>query len=428
MTKRELWRPEEFELVLGAYLSIPYFDGKIPTPENIVQIIASKFGVNRTVGSIKIRLSNFASVDPIKIAAGFKGMDAAREYCEPYFKKWSNNKVGLLARINEILDKPNIPTLDDTVSTIYIVSEPEKVIYSSSKWYDTELYILFYLAYTRVNPDNDNPLLLFFSTWFNHSIFEVVSVVEYFKSRLKSISVNEPIVGCESIYLSFLNNSEATTLLGKTVWRDCLQHSFENYIDTTINVTPILDTILIEDPIKQLVKELNSEGLTKLTIIEKVMSQFGEKGYSLAKWNNIVNDYLSEISIENNSIETSVNSFDTKELETPGYHKQVRNSPRTKIRSIKVENHIITESNPTDMFVDYIKFIGPELVSMMDFPFRGGQLVSKTIHPKYVTACKDVGDGFFVNTNSNTQTKIEQIKAIAANLDISVEVETYTKE
>lgn len=428
MTKRELWRPEEFELVLGAYLSIPYLDGKIPTPENIVQIIASKFGINRTVGSIKIRLSNFASVDPIKIAAGFKGMDAAREYCEPYFKKWSNDKVGLLARINEIMDKPNIPTLEENVSTIYIVSEPEEVTYTSSKWYDTELYILFYLAYTRVNPDNDNPLLLFFSTLFKHSIFEVVSVVKYFKSRLMSISAEEPIVGCESIYLNFLRNSEATTLLGKTVWCDCLQQSLDNYVDSTINVTPILDTVLIEDPIKELVKELNSEGFTKLTIIEKIMSQFGEKGYSLAKWNSIVNDYLSEIAVESNSIDSSFNTYETEELETPTLHKQVRTSPRTKIRSIKIENHIIAESNPTDMLVDYIKFIGPELVSLMDFPFRGGQLVSKTIHPKYVTTCKDVGDGFFVNTNSSTQTKIEQIKAIAANLDISVEVETYTKE
>lgn len=93
------------------------------------------------------------------------------------------------------------------------------------------------------------------------------------------------------------------------------------------------------------------------------------------------------------------------------------------IKSISAEHIHITEGNPTSMIVQFINEIGPELVSDMHINYLGGELVSKTPNPKYIGASKKLNNGYWVNTNSSTRTKIEQIKIICNNLDIDVSVE-----
>ncbi len=44
MAKRVLWLKEEFILVLGLYLKIPYFNGVVPSFQDVVNIIKNKFG------------------------------------------------------------------------------------------------------------------------------------------------------------------------------------------------------------------------------------------------------------------------------------------------------------------------------------------------------------------------------------------------
>lgn len=93
------------------------------------------------------------------------------------------------------------------------------------------------------------------------------------------------------------------------------------------------------------------------------------------------------------------------------------------ITSISAEHIHITEGNPTSMIVQFINEIGPELVGDMHINYLGGELVSKTPNPKYIGASKKLNDGFWVNTNSSTKTKIEQIRLICSNLDIDVNIE-----
>lgn len=56
MAKRVLWLKEEFILVLGLYLKIPYFNGVVPSFQDVVNIIKNKFGISRTISSIKLDL------------------------------------------------------------------------------------------------------------------------------------------------------------------------------------------------------------------------------------------------------------------------------------------------------------------------------------------------------------------------------------
>lgn len=68
--KTNLWTREELILAFNLYLKLPFGKMHTKTPEVIE--LASLIG--RTVNSIAIRLTNFASCDPYHQARGVKGM------------------------------------------------------------------------------------------------------------------------------------------------------------------------------------------------------------------------------------------------------------------------------------------------------------------------------------------------------------------
>ena len=172
MAKRVNWSKGEYLLTLGLYLKIPYLNGVVPTPQDVVQLISDKFGVNRTVDSIKMRLNNFMSCDPLKQEQGIKGLDSGKQYCMPYWEKWHGDINGLNEEISKILSSNNhveAPSLE----LISILDE-------NPSWSKLELTVLIHLALTRVPADINNPLVKFFSSWFEKSIDDVVELLVYF--------------------------------------------------------------------------------------------------------------------------------------------------------------------------------------------------------------------------------------------------------
>ncbi len=95
----------------------------------------------------------------------------------------------------------------------------------------------------------------------------------------------------------------------------------------------------------------------------------------------------------------------------------------TQIKSISAEHIHITEGNATSMIVQFCNEIGPELIADMKINYLGGMLVSRTPNPRYINASKKLYDGYWINTNSSTRTKIEQIKTICATLGMEVNIE-----
>lgn len=439
MAKRVLWLKEEFILVLGLYLKIPYFNGVVPSFQDVVNIIKNKFGISRTISSIQIRLANFESCDPARINLGYKGMDAGKRSCMPYWQKFSNDKRELLSQLNLIMGKDSLPYSTTIQLQPASVEEPK-----NNSWSKMESIIALYLALTRVPAKKDNPLIIFFGLWFNHPIEEVVLVVDNFTKlfRHETISHYQFRALCDETFSEFEKKPNVVKYAARLVWSDIITKSFQYFPEAEVDdVINNIDTVVVEDSVFEVVRRMNAEGFSKFKILSTLMNQFAEKGLSISEWNKIISEHISSLSPEKDNSDTyeQPNIAEAKSV-TPieassnsdslrkGKHKQRRTADRIKLKYIKVDGHIIEEASPTEMFVQFIKFVDPELVSYIDIPFRGGQLVSKQIHPLYVSACKDVGKGFYLNTNCNTQAKITYMQKIADELGISFEYETYLKK
>ena len=67
--------------------------------------------------------------------------------------------------------------------------------------------------------------------------------------------------------------------------------------------------------------------------------------------------------------------------------------------------------------------IGPERVRSLGMTQCKVPLISNTLDKKYKRAQKPVGNGWYLMTNSNTQTKKRDIENIARKLNIKVKVD-----
>lgn len=70
-----------------------------------------------------------------------------------------------------------------------------------------------------------------------------------------------------------------------------------------------------------------------------------------------------------------------------------------------------------------VKYAGPERVRDLGITVCADNLVLKNPKPRYITPCKPVGNGWLVNTCSDTPTKYEQIKYISDKLSLNLSVE-----
>lgn len=97
--KKNLWTREELILAFNLYLKLPFGKMHTRTPEIIE--LANLTG--RTVNSIAIRLTNFASCDPYHQNRGVKGMVGGLRQCQPIWDEFSNNKENLIFESELIL-------------------------------------------------------------------------------------------------------------------------------------------------------------------------------------------------------------------------------------------------------------------------------------------------------------------------------------
>lgn len=64
----------------------------------------------------------------------------------------------------------------------------------------------------------------------------------------------------------------------------------------------------------------------------------------------------------------------------------------------------------------------------MKIPFRGGYLVDKTRNLKYITFCKPLNGGYWLNTHSSTTNKIELMKQIGEYFGTEVTFDIEEKD
>lgn len=99
--KKILWTEEELILTLDLYKKIPYEDMHI---KNNAVISLSRM-INRSTGSVVLRLMNYGYLDPIWHVKGRKGLDGGYSVCKPIWEKYYNNHELLNTRVEEIIRK-----------------------------------------------------------------------------------------------------------------------------------------------------------------------------------------------------------------------------------------------------------------------------------------------------------------------------------
>lgn len=99
-------------------------------------------------------------------------------------------------------------------------------------------------------------------------------------------------------------------------------------------------------------------------------------------------------------------------------------STRQKIKVTFPDGRTIQPNKVLETLVEVVKYAGPERVRDLGIIVCADNLVLKNPKPRYEKPCKPVGNGWLVNTCSDTPTKYEQIKQIskALNLDLGIEI------
>lgn len=95
----------------------------------------------------------------------------------------------------------------------------------------------------------------------------------------------------------------------------------------------------------------------------------------------------------------------------------------TTIRVIRPDGSIIEHNKAALTMSQTIMEIGAQRVYNLKIPMDGMYLVTIGGNPQYASAQHDVGDGFFVNTHSNSITKKRQLEKIFSLLNLLWKVE-----
>lgn len=98
-------------------------------------------------------------------------------------------------------------------------------------------------------------------------------------------------------------------------------------------------------------------------------------------------------------------------------------APATRLRITLSDGRVIQESQAAETFRQFVIMVGPERVRSLGMTQCKVPLISNTLDSKYKRAQKPVGNGWYLMTNSNTQTKKRDIERIAKELGIKLRVE-----
>lgn len=102
------WTREHFLIALNVYCKLPF--GKLHKGNPLIKEVAEKMG--RTPSSLAMKLSNFASLDPVLAARGIKGLDGATKQDRAMWAEF-RGQIGTLAPESEEL-LHNLFTDDET--------------------------------------------------------------------------------------------------------------------------------------------------------------------------------------------------------------------------------------------------------------------------------------------------------------------------
>lgn len=102
---------------------------------------------------------------------------------------------------------------------------------------------------------------------------------------------------------------------------------------------------------------------------------------------------------------------------------KVVKQPVTRLKITFSDGTVIQERNAAETFVAFVRMIGVERVRSLGLKQCKIPLVSNTIDKKYGDKQKPLGNGWFLMTNTSTQSKLKDIEFIAEAFNIKVKVD-----
>lgn len=97
--KNRNWTKNELILAFNLYLRLPF--GKMHSRNNKIIHLAKL--IDRTPGSVAMRLTNFAHIDPFHQARGVKGLEGGANQCQPIWDEFNQNREELIFTSEQIL-------------------------------------------------------------------------------------------------------------------------------------------------------------------------------------------------------------------------------------------------------------------------------------------------------------------------------------
>lgn len=101
----ERWSEEQTKLALYLYLQLPY--GKLHKGNPEIRVLAEYLG--RTPSSVAMKLSNFASMDPVVLKTGRKGLSGASQLDKLVFQNFASNWTSLVAEVEPLWTRISTP-------------------------------------------------------------------------------------------------------------------------------------------------------------------------------------------------------------------------------------------------------------------------------------------------------------------------------
>ncbi len=106
---------------------------------------------------------------------------------------------------------------------------------------------------------------------------------------------------------------------------------------------------------------------------------------------------------------------------------RLRQRARKKLLRVTLpDGRVICHKSATMTFIEVLQSIDSSLFSQIDLELSHLPLLSQEIYPRFKDYMKPVKDGWYVNNQSDTDQKYMQLRSIARQLKIGMEVEVGT--
>lgn len=103
--------------------------------------------------------------------------------------------------------------------------------------------------------------------------------------------------------------------------------------------------------------------------------------------------------------------------------KKINNKKKTQILKVEFsDGRIVEDRNASTTYCEFIKEVGPEAISILEIFHAGVNIVSRELDSKYASYQRDIGDGWYVFTNSSTQIKYHHLLKIIAEYELKTKV------